>query len=63
MVGMMIADSTHGHYSQSTSRAIVHVNAGDRVYLKNSNTNSDANYYVSSTEPYTTFTGTLVKAD
>lgn len=62
VVGSTISDSGHGHYSQSTVRAIVHVNTGQRVFIKNIN-NFDANYFDTLGDPYTTFSGVLIKAD
>ena len=62
MVGLTLSDSLHGHFSQSAVKAVVHVNAGQQVYLKNVD-NRTAEYYDSLGEPYTTFSGFLIKAD
>ena len=52
--------SDHADWDQATSRAIVHLNAGDRVCVKN-NMNSNAQYY--GYREYTSFNGVLVHAD
>ena len=62
VVGTTISDSQHGSYSQSTIRAIVHVHAGQKVYLKNTDNTARA-YFDTATDPYTAFSGFLVKAD
>jgi hypothetical protein len=54
LVGITLSDSRHGYFTQSTVRALVHVNAGDRVTIKNTDS-FDANYYDGSGSPYSTF--------
>jgi hypothetical protein len=61
-IGKMISDSQHGHYSQATIRAVVHANAGQRVYIRNFH-GGDNDYHAGLDEPYTTFTGTLIHAE
>ena len=56
-VAMAVADTDHDDWDQSTLKAVVHVNAGQKVRLKNGSAPSD--YHA----PYTTFSGILVKAD
>ncbi|KAL8565557.1 hypothetical protein ACOMHN_049533 [Nucella lapillus] len=62
MVAEGVADSQHTFWDQSTIRAIVHVTSGQKVYVKNL-LGSTAYYYSSTSEPYTSFSGFLVKAD
>ena len=47
---------------QSTLRAVAHVKKGQKVCLKNA-LSSEAEYYSCLAEPYTTFSGFLIKAD
>ena len=56
-VALAISDTGHGFWNQATMKAITHVNAGQRVFLKN--TELVARDYM---EPYTTFSGFLIKA-
>ena len=57
-----LSDSRHGFHDHGTMKAIVHVNAGQRVYLKNPD-NAAHDYYDGKTFPYTSFSGFLIKAD
>ena len=57
-----LSDSRHNYYDQPTINAVVHVQAGQRVYLKNPDSFT-ADYVSSSVGPYTTFSGFLIRAD
>lgn len=61
MMAEGVADSQHNFWDQSTIRAIVHVTSGQKVFVKN--VSSWAAYYSSTSQPYTSFSGFLVKAD
>ena len=56
-VALAISDTDHGFWNQATMKTIIQVNAGQRVYLKN--TELVARDYL---EPNTTFSGFLIKA-
>ena len=51
-----------GNYHQSTVQVVVHLNSGSRVAVKNTD-DTAADYYVALAEPYTSFSGVLIKAD
>ena len=61
-VAIALSDTNHGHWNQATMKSIVHVSAGQKVYLQNTD-NSVVEYYSSHAEPYTTFSGILITAD
>jgi hypothetical protein len=61
IVGKIISDESHGHYTQATTRAVVHMESGQRAFVRNVEGNEDL--FTNTQEPYTTFTGVLVKAD
>ena len=56
-VALAISDTDHGFWNQATMKSIVYLQAGQRVYLKN--TESVAHDFM---EPYTTFSGYLITA-
>ena len=57
-----VADSQHGFWDQTTIRAVVHVTSGQKVRVRNV-LSSLADYYSAGGQPYTTFSGFLLKAD
>ena len=57
-----VADSQHGFWDQTTIRAVVHVTSGQRVTVREAS-GLGAQYYGDTGQPYTTFSGYLVKAD
>ena len=57
-----ISDTNHGHYDQTTINTIVHVDAGDEVYVKNMES-AARDYFDSMTDQRTTFSGFLINAD
>ena len=57
-----ISDSRHGHYDQCTMKAIVHVDAGSKVFLKN-HLSGAVDLYDGTNSQYTTFSGFLIKTD
>ena len=57
-----ISDPQHGYYEETTINTIVHVNAGEEVYVKNTD-NAARDYYGAVTTPHTTFSGFLMNAD
>ena len=60
LVAMGLCDNRHGsNYDQSSMKAVVHVNAGSKVALKNLE-NSTSDFYG---VQFTTFSGYLIKAD
>ena len=62
LMAVGISDTQHGHYDQTTINTIVHVHAGQEVYLKNGDS-SAKEYFDGITSPYTTFSGFLINAD
>ena len=60
LVAIAVADTEHNQWDQSTVRAVVHVTANQQVRLE---AYGYSNYYSASAEPYTTFSGYLIKAD
>jgi hypothetical protein len=60
-IGVSLSNENHNRYSQSTIRAVVHVNTGQRVMARNSG--HDADYHAGVNSGYTAFTGVLIKAD
>ena len=56
---MCIRDS---YYEETRINTIVHVNAGEEVYVKNTD-NAARDYYGAGTIPLTTFSGFLMNAD
>ena len=61
-VGIMVADSTHGFWDQSSIRAVTHAKKGDQLFLRNVLT-SAMEFYAAHNQPYTSFSGFLVQAD
>ena len=59
-VATATSDSNANTWDQTSTRAIVHLNAGETVYLKSGNQPQDAVYHGG---VYTIFTGALIKAD
>ncbi|KAK7111788.1 complement C1q-like protein 3 isoform X2 [Littorina saxatilis] len=57
-----ISDNRHGYYGQATFKTVVHVKAGQKVYVKNTD-NKVSQYYDSLGSPHTTFSGFLIRAD
>lgn len=57
-----VADSQHGFWDQTTIRAVVHVTSGQKVMVRNI-LSGVAEYYSSGGQPYTTFSGFLLRAD
>ena len=57
-----ISDSQHGHYDQTTINTVVHVTAGEEVYVVNID-NESKEYYDALGSPHTTFSGFLICAD
>ena len=57
-----ISDPQHGYYEETRINTIVHVNAGEEVYVKNTD-NAARDYYGAGTIPLTTFSGFLMNAD
>lgn len=53
---------TYADYADAGNAAILHLNAGDRVYLK-AHDDYDQTLYGADGEIYTTFTGELLFAD
>ena len=63
MMARVISDDRQaGNYHQSTVQVVVHLNSGSRVAVKNAS-NSAADFYVDEDEPYSSFSGVLIKAD
>lgn len=61
MMAEGVSDSSHNYWDQSTIRAVVHVKKNQRVWLKNMS--NPADLYVCTAEPYSTFSGFLIRAD
>ena len=62
MMAVGISDTQHGHYDQTTINTVLHVSAGQEVYVKNID-NAPKDYYDSLSSPHTTFSGFLISAD
>ena len=61
-VAISVSDSSQGQWAQATMKSILHVHAGQKVYLKNIEV-SVKEFFSFLAEPYTTFSGLLIKAD
>ena len=57
-----ISDTQHGHYDQTTINTIVHVHAGQVVYVRNVES-AAREYFDSIADQRTTFSGFLINAD
>ena len=60
IVARGVSDNRHGYYDQATMKAIVHVDAGSKVYLRN---HLRADFYGGTGSHFTTFSGFLIKED
>ena len=64
LVAQGLCDNRHGaNFDHSTMTAIVHVNAGSKIALKNTESVVAHDFYSTVRAPYTTFSGFLIKAD
>ena len=61
-VALAVSDSESRDWDLATLKAIVHLQAGQRVYLQNIS-NKLVQYFSSPALPYTAFSGFLIKAD
>ena len=58
-----ISDTGHGHNDQTTISTIVHLTAGQQVYVKNVSDAAKDYHGNGVSDPYTTFSGLLLHGD